>query len=469
LTTAKRILKNLFSLSIAEVANKGILFLSTVYLARVILPEGFGVISFANSMLVFFSLAVNLGFNVVGSREIAKDHSKIPFYASQITTVRLLLALVSASILIVIALLIDKPILVKTVIIISSLNLFSQAFLMDWVYQGNEKMEFLALRQVITSLLSLIGLVVFVKTADDVILAMIITVSSMFINSAWMLLLFINMYGRLKLFIDKVFIRNLLKSSLPITFSTFFITIFNFLNIVMLGFFRTDAETGYYTAAYKFIVLVITPSAIIQNAFFPVLSRASSREDRGRIIKIYGNFMFIVGAVLSIVFLVFAEFFVNFAFGSAYFETVAILQVLMITVLIMYLNTIFYPPLVSWKYEKTVMYAIGAGGLINIALNLVLIPRFGAIGAAWGTVVSEAAVLIGLLLITKKVLKKTFILDKIWILLIACFSGAAGYVFNVYLYQNPIFSSFIVLVIFSVLILLFKVVTISQLKSYFVR
>jgi len=469
LTTARRILKNLFSLSIAEAANKGILFISTAYLARVILPEGYGVISFANSLLVFFSLAVNLGFNVVGSREIAKDHSKISFYASQITSIRLILAFFAAAVLICMAIFIDKPLLVKIVIIISSLNLFSQAFLMDWVYQGNEKMEYLALRQVATSLLSLIGLVLFVKTSDDVILAMTITVSSILINSIWMLLLFTKMYGPLKLNIDKIFIRKLLKSSLPITFSNFFITIFNFLNIVMLGFFRTDAETGYYTAAYKFILLVITPSAIIQNAFFPVLSRASSVEERQRIIKIYGNFMFIVGAVVSIIILVFAEFFVGFTFGDNYFETIAILQVLMITVLIMYINTILYPPLVSWKYEKTVMYAIGAGGIINIVLNFILIPLYGGIGAAWSTVFSELVVLIGLYLIMKRILKMVYLIDKLIILMLALLAGSFGYVLNMYLYLNPIISSIAILLVFTVLILLFKIVTIPQIKSYFVK
>lgn len=466
LRTGRRILKNLFSLSIAEVANKGILFLSTIYLARTILPDGFGVISFANSLLIFFSLAVNLGFNIVGSREIAKDHSKIPLYAEQITSIRLILALVAAAALIFVALIISKPLTTKIVIIISSVNLFSQAILMDWVYQGNEKMEFLALRQVVTSLLSLMGLLLFVKTPNDIILAMIITVASMLINSLWMFALYTKMYGKIKLGIDKVFVRTLLKSSIPITFSTFFILIFNFLNIVMLGFLRSDAETGFYTAAFKFVVLVLTPSAIIQNAFFPVLSRSVSIEDRQKKIQIYGNFIFIIGAIISLIIMLFPAQIIGLVYGSKYVESIPLLQILMGTVLVMYLNTIYYPPLVSWKFEKTVMYAIGTGGIINIILNFLLIPRYGASGAAWSTVFSELTVLMGLLIIMKKVIRKIFILKKLVILSVAVFSVAGGYFLDRFFHINVILNSIFILLIYFVLILVFKIVSIPELKSY---
>lgn len=466
MNSGRRILKNLFSLSVAEIANKGILFITTAYLARVILPEGYGVIGFANSLLVFFSIFVNLGYNVVGAREVAKDYGIIPKLAGQITTIRLILALVSSLVLISIALLIDKPLVVKLVIIISSINLYSQAFLMDWVYQGNEKMEYLALRQVITSLLSLAGIVIFVREPGDVVWAMVITVSSLLINSSWMLLLFNKMYGRLKLGIDRTFLKLLTRSSLPITFSTFFITIFNFLNIIMLGFLRTEEETGYYTAAYKFILLVITPSSIIQNVFFPVLSRASTVESRRSIIRIYGNFIFIVGSILCLVGYMYSDFLIQFTFGSSYGQSAEILQVLMITVLIMYLNTIYFPTLVSWQFEKKVMYAIGAGGAINIILNFILIPMYGPIGAAWSTVFSEIVVLIGVLFITNNVIGRVFVIDKFYVLAIAVVATVLGYGFYNYLFKNEIISSIITVVLFLGMILLTRVVDFKEVRNY---
>ncbi|MFA6570695.1 MAG: oligosaccharide flippase family protein, partial [Bacteroidota bacterium] len=180
---SKKILKNLFSLSVAEAANKGIVFVYNAYLARVILPEGFGIIGFATAYLMYFLLFVNLGFNTVGAREIAKDHSRTNKLVNTILTLRTIIAFVAYAVLFLTAFLLDKPMMVKWVIWISGLNLFANAFLVDWVYHGNEKMEFLALRQVITSVLNLTGIILLVHQKDDVVIAMIVTVISTSLNT----------------------------------------------------------------------------------------------------------------------------------------------------------------------------------------------------------------------------------------------------------------------------------------------
>jgi O-antigen/teichoic acid export membrane protein len=456
----------MLSLSVAEVANKGILFISTIYLARVILAEGYGIISFASSFLAFFSIIVNLGLNTVGSRDIAGDLTKIRKYAEQITSLRLILAIFSFVILASIALFIDKPLTVKLVILISGTNLFTQAFLMDWVYQGNEKMEFLALRQLITSLLSLIGLVIFVKSSSDVITAMVITASSALINSFWMLLLFIKMYGKIKLRIETDFIRKLLKSALPIASSTFFITIYNFLSILMLGFMKTDNETGLYKAAFNFVTLILTPSAIIQNAFFPVLSRAITEEDKSRIWRVFGNLMVIVGVILTGLVFTFSDFFIFLTFGNKYNGSIQILNILMITTFIMYLNTMIYPALVSWKEERKAMYAIAIGGLINIIMNFVLIPKFGANGAAYSTILSEAGVLVGLFLIIRKVINKLYLLEKLSSIALAVLSCYLGYYLLTSLTFHSILSGIISFIFFVVLIFSFRIIRMSDVKGY---
>lgn len=237
----------------------------------------------------------------------------------------------------------------------------------------------------------------------------------------------------------------------------------------MLGFLRTEEETGYYTAAYKFILLVITPSSIIQNVFFPVLSRALTVESRRHIIRIYGNFIFIIGSILCLVGYMYSDFLIEFTFGSSYSQSVAILQVLMFTVLIMYLNTIYFPTLVSWQYEKKVMYAIGSGGVVNIILNFILIPMYGPLGAAWSTVFSEIVVLIGVLFITNNVIGRVYALDKFYILSIAVLATVLGYGFNNYLLKNEIISSVITVVLFIVMILLSRVVDFKEIKKYMAK
>ncbi len=466
MSSSRKILKNIFSLSVAEAANKGIVFITTAYLARVILPEGFGVLNFANSILLYFLLVVNLGFNIVGIRETAKNPDKVKKYADQITTYRLILAIFSCVAMVIFAVLIDKPFEVKLVIIISGVNLFSQAIMMDWVYQGTEKMGILAIRQVLTSSLNLIGVLFLVKTASDVVTAMIITVISTLLNAIWMLALYNKIYGKLRLYIDKSMMKELLTSSIPIMFSSFFITIYNSLNIIMLGFMKSDAETGIYAAAFRFVGLVIAPSYILNLAFFPHVSRAQSIDEKRNALRNYSKAIFYVGTFLSFLFFTFSSFFITFAFGSNYTDSIIVLQVLMLTVLIMYMNTAYYPPLVAWKKEKIVMYAIGAGAIVNIILNFILIPKYGAVGAAWSTVVSEFMVFLGLVRIIKNEINITFLLTLLKGIAISAISCLGGYGLNHYFKIHEIISSIASFILFGGFIFLFKITSVEEIKGY---
>ena len=95
MSSNKKIFKNMVFLTIAEIANKGMLFVSTAYLTRIILAEGMGIIGYANSILSYFLILVNLGFNIVGQREIAKFPELIKKYVNSIITIRLLLSIIS--------------------------------------------------------------------------------------------------------------------------------------------------------------------------------------------------------------------------------------------------------------------------------------------------------------------------------------------------------------------------------------
>lgn len=459
------ILKNLLSLSVAEVADKGLIFLSTVYLARVISPDGFGIISFATTFVAYFLLFTNLGFNIVGQREVAKSIDVVKKYADQITSIRLVLATAGFIILCIIAIFLNKPDIVKVIIVIAGLNLFSNAFMMDWVYQGNEKMEFLALRKVLTSLLNLLGIVILVHQKSDIMLAMIITVSSAFINATWLLILYIKHYGKLNFILDRYFLKDLIKSSLPITFSNFFILIYNYVNILMLSLMRNDSETGIYNAGFKFVLLVMVSSSIIQGAFFPILARADSREQRRNVMKIYSNLMFICGTITAILVFTFSDYIILIVYGHAYIATASVLKIMMITVLFMFINTSYFPPLVGWRMEKTVMYIIAIGGLNNLLLNFYMIPKWGVNGAAYSSLISEIIVMIGQSIVFLKLLNKIYLLDFLKYLIIALATCSIGY-FIYYNGLNPAISGGISFVLFTLLIFLFKFISIPDIRRY---
>ena len=466
--TSRRVLKNIFSLTIAEIANKGIVFISTAYLARAIMPEGFGMLGYANALLVYFLLIANLGFNIVGSREIAKQHDLVPRYVNSIVTIRSLLSVIALAGMFFMPYILNKDAPEKYVIWICSLNLLSNAILLDWVFQGIERMEVLAIRQVVTSLLNLAGIIIFVTSKSDVVIAMVISVAAAALNAGWMLLLYIKFYGGVKFNFDFKLWFNLLKSSIPISFSNFFIVILNTLNILMLGQLKTDHETGIYVAGFKLLVLTIVPSGIIQNAFFPLLSRADTIEEKQKLMQKYSLLMFLCGTFISCLFFTYSEFIITVTYGSNYLDTIVVLRVIMITSAIVYINTNFFPPLVSWQKERTVMYAIISGGIVNIILNLLIIPKYGAVGAAVATIFSEGTIMIGLSFQFYKVVRRLYIVNFLKSLAYSVSSCGIGYL----CFRNgvhPVISATVSVIIFCFAIFAFKTITVNELKGYFAK
>ncbi|MFP4544758.1 MAG: flippase [Candidatus Kapaibacterium sp.] len=465
MSKARRVLKNLFSLTLAEVATKGITFFSTAYLARIVLTEGFGQIGFVNAYVTYFTMIVSLGLHTVGTREIAIKVSMLRKYVNSILTFKIVVASVLFFVVFASTFLLDRDMEIKVLIWIASFNLFSNAIMLDWVYRGLEKMEILAIRQIATSALNLGGVLIFVHSPDDIMLAVIVQSSALMLNAIWMLLHYIKNFGKIKWDFELPFIKKLLASALPVGFSDFFILILSSINLVMLGIMRTDQETGIFNAALKILILSVVPSAIIQGAFFPLLSRMITKEEKIRISEKYISLIQMTGSIVSATIFVFAEFIIVFVFSDTYIEAVPVLRLLMISSFFAYISSSYNPALIAWKKEKKAMYAIIAGGITSIISNYLLIPEFGPTGAAYASILSEFTIVIILLFYFKRETGKLFLTKTLRALVYVIPSVGVGYLAS----QNglhTILAMLLSLLLFVGFNLIFKTFTIAEIKTY---
>jgi len=131
----RKLLKNIFSLSFAEFATKGISFFLNAYLARTIGVEGYGILANINAILAYLLMFVSLGFYVVGLRECATDSDdkfvKIQKYFSNITSIKLFCAILSLLFIIVYISLNDLDYLIFISLIIGSIQIIAYAIVVD--------------------------------------------------------------------------------------------------------------------------------------------------------------------------------------------------------------------------------------------------------------------------------------------------------------------------------------------------
>ncbi len=408
---SNQIIKNLLSLTSAEVISKIIALVTAAYLGRVLKPEGFGILGFATAFVSYFLLMVNFGFDTYGTREVAKDESKKTKLVNNILSIRILFAIGWYIIFSIIVLLIEKPLEVKIVLLITAINLFVNAISINWFFMGIEKMWLIAIRQIMTNLFSLLGIIIFVRKENDLIIAAGITMLSALINSIWLLKIFHTKFNKFSFELDKEYLRLIIKESLPLVFSSFMIAIYYNLDMVMLGYMKTVNDVGIYSAAYKIILVGIIPFTLILNSFFPSLSKIglSNSLEFKNIIKQYAFLMISSGIIIAAIIFFNAAEIIKIVFGNQYAAAKVPLLILALNLLVISINILFGNPLITWGKQKQYSIAIAFGAVTNIVLNILFIPRYSYIGASFATLMSEVVVFIGVFYLFNKNTYRVFV------------------------------------------------------------
>ena len=165
----------------------------------------------------------------------------------------------------------------------------------------------------------------------------------------------------------------------------------------MLGFMKDDTEVGYYTAAVKVKTILVS---FITSASVVLLPRASLYIEKGakdefyRILNKTLRLILLMAIPLAIYFIMYAEESILLLSGKEFIDSILPMQIIMPTLIFIGMtNLIGIQMLVPLGKEMLVFWSEVAGAIIDLILNAILIPSYGAAGAAVGTLVAEIAVL----------------------------------------------------------------------------
>ena len=409
----RKLLENLSFQSIAEFAGKGLQAVYTIYLANVLGTEGYGIYGFATSIVSYFILFVSFGMDVYGSREVATNKDGVEKNVSHILSLRLFLAVISYLVLIAIVYLFFDDIVVQFAILLIGINIFSNAILLNWVFQGLERMGIIAVRTILVSGLSLVLVLLYVNSPDDTLLALGILSFSLLLNSIVMTIYYFKQIGKIKLSYSSDDWKRIAKGSIPIGLFSVMVSIMNNIDLSLIGALLTDFkyEAGIYNAAYKIVFLAIVPSIIIQNAFFPQLSRAVGTEDRNRLYSKYSKAIHVVGALTAFITYFYSDFLISNLLNSEYQGSVILMKLFAFSIFIVFINISLSSTLVAWKMEKLVIYATIYAVVMNIIIDILLIPNYGAYGATVATILAEFTLLVALTYNLYKATNKVYIIN----------------------------------------------------------
>jgi O-antigen/teichoic acid export membrane protein len=190
--------------------------------------------------------------------------------------------------------------------------------------------------------------------------------------------------------LDVALFRSWIRAGIPLAITYLLTTVYFKLDVPILQHYRTYAEVGWYTFAYRpFEALLFIP-ATLRTVVFPVLS-IYYRDAPNRVLasaeKLFKG-LAIIGWPITVGLFLLAPQFIDLL-TSRFPQSAASLRILAIAVVFMFVDNTFPAVLNAIDRQKRYAYVALSGLVINLGLNLILIPRFGYIGASWATVATE--------------------------------------------------------------------------------
>ncbi len=184
--------------------------------------------------------------------------------------------------------------------------------------------------------------------------------------------------------------------AIPIFFSSVGGSVIAYVDTLFLTYFRSLAEVGVYNVVLPTAMVFLFFSSSLNSVLFPLVAELRAKNDLRRLkegLKLAHRYTFLVILPVLLSFLVFGYDFLRLFFGEAYVSGTMAFQILLIGVLFYTVASINNMTITATGKPRQVTKIILISALINGGLNLLLIPRYGIVGAAWATFVGYLFVL----------------------------------------------------------------------------
>jgi len=376
-------------------------------IARVLGAAELGRYSFAVSYAALFAVVVHLGLNDLIIRQVAVRRADGPRYFTLALIVKSVLGVVITAVTALAVAASGKPAAVQEMVLAAALTATLVTGLETIVvsfFYAHERMAYVLTLSVVKSGLNAavgIGAALAGWGARGILWG--------FLGVETVCAVLVFVWARHKLDLRFVAVRaaefpRLLFQSLPFALNGVFITIYQQLHYSLLSFFVGDVATGVFTAAAKLITFLnFIPSALTQ-ALYPYLSRlaAGAGPDPRPPMMRWARYLALISFPTGLYFLLRAPAVVNLVYGTGYGDAARILAVLGLTIPFTFATYPFAVALNAIHRERANTAVVAGAAVINVAANLTLIPRLGALGAAYALLATEASQSVARLILVRR-------------------------------------------------------------------
>ena len=406
--TKKRLAENFFSLSVLQVVNYLLPLITLPYLVRVLGPEKFGLIAFAQAFIMYFAILTDYGFNLSATREISihrEERGKIKEIFSSVMMVKFLLGILSFIILGLILAFIPKFGNDWLIYIFTSGMVLGNILFPVWFFQGMERMKYITVLNIIAKGIFTVCIFIFIRKMADYLYVPLINSMGYLIAGGLSLRIVSKDFG-IKFGLPTIeTIKYQLKEGWHVFISTAAISLYTVSNAFILGLFTNNTIVGYYSAAERIIKAtqgLLTP---VSQTVYPYISKLVI-ESKERALDFIRKLVKVVGVgsfIISLLIFILAAPIVNIVLGTQYQQSIIVLQILAFLPFIIGLNNIFgIQTMLTFNLKRAFSKILESAGLLNITLALILTPLYQHIGVSIAVLTTEIFVTLSMFLYLQK-------------------------------------------------------------------
>lgn len=394
----KNLLKNIFSM----VSLKGLEYLLALailpYLVRVLGVEKYGTIVFMQSIIQYFVIIIDYGFNIITPRRIAITNDLLEqgeIFSSVIICKIILGTFLTLLFLIIYLFTFSLNFIDIKLFAALYLNVIGNIMFPIWFFQGIQKMEYITVINILSRSITVIAIFLFVCTPEDYIIAADCQSLTNVLSGIFALLFLIKKYNYLFLFPSIKYVANTFIEGWEIFISTLAINAYTATNIIVLRLFTNDVIVGYYGAANKIIDSIKGILNPISLAIFPyisqqvIINKSNAILFIRKVLKCYSIFGFIMFFILFI----FSDEIVSVLLGVQYEQSIILIKILSaIPFLVAISNVLGTHTLLTFGYNRIYSRILLVSALISIILIIPMSYFFSDKGAAFTMLLTEFCV-----------------------------------------------------------------------------
>jgi O-antigen/teichoic acid export membrane protein len=376
----------------------------------VLLVEGSGKVAFATSVVTYFTMFASLGIPTYGVRAcaIVRDNKeKLSKTVQELLIISGGTTLLTYIVFGISLFVIPEFAQERTLLLIVGLGIGLNTIGVQWLYNALEQYSYITTCSILFKVIGMILMFLLVKESSDYQIyggVYVIASFGSYVLNFICLRKFVT-FQKTGTYQFKQHLKHIMVFFAMSAGASIYLN----LDVVMLRFLQSNEAVGYYNAGIKVKTVLVTCVTSLGTVLLPRLSYYIETADKKAFQLMVGKafrFVFVAASAVTVYFSIFARESILLLSGEAFLPAVGPMMILMPTVLLIGLSNVTGIQILTPNgREREVMYSIWGGAILDFVLNLIVIPKFSANGAALSTLLAEGMVLL---------LQCWFLRDVLW-------------------------------------------------------